>query len=79
MNCTIGQIPCAHLLDENQEHWTVYVAVTEIAINSKNNASIKKALVEVLNGEKIPLPVDLLLSRESSINPYSHTFFRKMK
>ena len=55
------------------------MAVTEIAINSKINASIKKALFEVLNGENIPLPVDLLLSRESSINPYAHTFSKKMK
>ena len=80
MNCTIGQILYAHLLDKDQEHWPDYVAVTEMAINSTINASIKKAPFEVLYGENIPLPdVDLLLFRESSINPHAHTFARKMK
>ena len=55
------------------------MAVTEIAINSTINASINKALFEVLYGENIPLPVDLLLSRESSINPHAYKFARKMK
>ena len=55
------------------------MAIKEIAINSKIDASIKKTLFEVLYRENIPLPVDLLLSRESSINPYAHTFSRKMK
>ena len=55
------------------------MAVTEMAINSTINASINKAPFEVLYGENIPLPVDLLLSRESSINPNAHNFARKMK
>ena len=79
MNCTIGQILHAHLLDKDQEHWPDYVAVTEMAINSTNNASINKAPFEVFYGENIPLPVDLLLSRESSIIPHAYTFASKMK
>ena len=55
------------------------MAATEMAINSIINASINKALFEVLYGESIPLPVVLLLSRESSINPHAHTFDSKMK
>ena len=54
------------------------MAVTEMPINSTINASINKAPFEFLYGENIPLPVDLLLFRESSINPYSHTFTSKM-
>ena len=60
MNCTIGQILCTHLLDKDQEHWSDYVAVTEMAINSTINASINKAPFEVLYSENIPLPIDLL-------------------
>ena len=55
------------------------MAVTEMAINSTINANINKAPFEVLYGEKIPLPIDLLLSIESSINPHTHIFARKMK
>ena len=62
-NCSICQIFCAHLLDENQAHWPDYLAVTKMAINSTINASIKKALFEVFYSENIPLLVDLLLSR----------------
>ena len=67
------------MLDEDQEHWPNYVAVIEMAINSTINAHISKAPFEVLYCENIPLPIDLLLSRESSINPYAHTFASKMK
>ena len=47
MNCTICQILHAYLLDEDQEHWPDYVAVTKMAINSTINASINKAPFEV--------------------------------
>ena len=70
INCTIGQILHKNLLDKHQKYCPVYMAFTEMAINSNINASIKKAPFEVLYGENIPLPVDLLLSRESSINPH---------
>ena len=43
------------------------------------NASINKALFEVLYCKKIPLPADLLLSRESHINPHAYKFASKMK
>ena len=79
MNCTIGQILPAYFLDEHQDHWPDYVAVTKMAINSIINASITQAPFEVLYGIKIPLPVDSLLSRESSINSHAHTFGRKMQ
>ena len=78
-NHTIGQICYAHILVKDQEHCTNYVAITEIAINSTFNASINKALFEFLFGENIPLLVDLLLSREFSINPHAYTFARKIK
>ena len=55
------------------------MAVTEMAINFTINASINKAPFKVFYGENIPLPIDLLLSRESSINPHAHTFASKMK
>ena len=55
------------------------MAVTEIAFNSIINASIKKAPFEVFYGENNLLLVDLLLSRESSINPHAYTFASKMK
>ena len=55
------------------------MAVTEIAINSTINASINKSPFEVIYGKNTRFPVDLLLSRESSINPHAHTFARKMQ
>ena len=78
MNRTIGQILRAHLLADDQEHWPNYVAVTEMAINSTVNASIQKAPFEVLYGENIPLPIDLLLSKESTIDPTAKKFATKM-
>ena len=48
------------------------MAVTEMAINSTINDSIYKAPFEVLYDENIPLPVDLLLSMESHINPHGY-------
>ena len=48
MSCTIGQILRIHFLDEDQEHWLDYVAVTEMAISSTINAGINKAPFEVL-------------------------------
>ena len=78
MNCTIGQIPHAHLLDRDQEPWPNYMAVTEIAINYTINASTNKVPLKVFNGENIPLAVDLLLSKESFINPHAHTFASKI-
>ena len=71
MNCTIGQILYIYLLNEDQEHWPDYVDIIEIAINSTINASIKKEPFEVLYGKYTTLPVDLLLPRESSINPHA--------
>ena len=68
-----------HLLDEDQEHWLDYLVVTEMAINSTIIARINKAPLEVLYGENILFPVDLLVSRESSINPHAYTFASKMK
>ena len=55
------------------------MAAIEITINSTINVSIQKALFEVLYGKNIPLPVDLLLSRDSAINPQEHKFARKIK
>ena len=75
MNRTIGQILGVHLLEKDQEHWPDYVAFTEMAINT----SIKKAPFKVLCSENIPLPVDLFLSREFSINPHAHMLANKMK
>ena len=40
-----------------------------MAIHSTINASIQKAPFEVLYGYNIPLLVDFLLSRDSSIKP----------
>ena len=79
MNCTLGQILPANLLDEDQKHWPDYVVITEIAINSTITASISKAFFEVPYGENIPLYVDLLLFKESSINFNAHKFARKIK
>ena len=79
MNHIIGQILYAYLLDDNQVHWPDYLAVTEMAINSTINASINKALFELLYGENTPLPVDLLLFRESSIDPHTHIFSSNIK
>ena len=79
MDCIIGQILHAYLLNKNEEHWPEYVAITEIAVNSTIDASIDKAPFEVFYGKNIPLPVDLLLFRESSINPHAHKFTSKMK
>ena len=78
MNCTIGQILHAHLLDKDQKHWANYIAVTEIAINSTNNVSNNKAIFEVFYSENILFPVNLLLCRESSIIPHAYTFAIKM-
>ena len=50
-----------------------------MSINSIINASIQKAPFEVPYGKKKPLPIDLLLSRESFINPYVHKLSSKMK
>ena len=60
-------------------HWLGYVSVTEMAINSTINASINKVPFDILYVENILLSIDLLLSRESSINPYAHNFASKMK
>ena len=61
-----------YLLNEDQEYYSAYVAITEIAINSTIKASIQKSPFEIVYSEKILLPVDLLLSRESSINTQAH-------
>ena len=79
MNLTIGQIFHAKLLDISQEHWPDCVSITEMAINFTINVRISKAPFEVLYGESILLPVDFLLSRESSINHHAHTFARLTK
>ena len=79
INCTIGQILHAHLLDKNQKHWPDYVAFTEMAINSTINASINKASFKIFHDENIPLPISLLLSRESSFNSYAQTFANNIK
>ena len=79
MNCTIGQILHVCLLYKDQEHWPDYVAITKMAISSTINANINKVPLDVLYDENIPLPWDLLLSRESCISPHAHTFANKMK
>ena len=79
MNRTIAQILHVYFLDKDQEHWPDYVAFTGMAINSTIYASITKALFEVLYGENIPLPIDLLLSRDSYIKPQANKFTSKMK
>ena len=76
MNRTIGQIFYAYLLDKVQEYWPDYVALTEMAMSSIFHASINKAPFEVFYREKIPFPVDLLLSRESCIKLHAHTFYQ---
>ena len=68
----------AYLLDDDQKHWAYYLIVTKMAINSTINASNKKTSFEVLYGEKIPLPIDFLLSKDSFINPQAHNFASKM-
>ena len=50
-----------------------------MAINSTINASINKVPFEFLYSENIPLPVDVLLSTASSINPHAHRFASKLK
>ena len=55
------------------------MAGLEMAINSTINAGIQRVPFENLYSENILLPVDLLLSRESSINPQAHKFTRKMQ
>ena len=67
------------MLDKYHEHLPNYMADIEMAINFTFNASIKNAPFEILYGENILLPIDLILSRESWINPHAHTFARKMK
>ena len=49
-----------------------------MAINFTINANFLKAPFEVLYGENIPLPVDLLLFRESSISQQAHKFASKI-
>ena len=79
MNFNIGQILYTYLLNKDQEDWFNYVAVIKMAIDSTINTSIQKAPFKVLHGENIPLPVDLLLSREFSINPQAYKFTIKLK
>ena len=75
MNHTICPILLAHLFDKDQEHWPDYVAVIEMAINE----SILKTPFEVLYSENTLFPVELLLSREPSLNSYTHKFSSKMQ
>ena len=79
MNRTIGQILRTHLVDQDQANWPNFIALAELAINSTVNASINKAPFEVLYGENIPLPVDLLLARDSTIDPHASSFATKMQ
>ena len=79
MNCNIGQILYAHLLNKDQEHWPDYMTITKMAINSTTNERILKPPFEVLYGKNIPLTIELLFSRESSINPLAYRFHSKMK
>ena len=55
-----------------------YMAVTKMAINSTINERIQAPLKVFYDGN-ISLPVDLLLSKESSINPQAHNSTSKMK
>ena len=71
MNCTIGESLLANLLDKDQERWPDYVAVNKMAINSIISTSIWKSILKS-SGENTPLSVDLLLSKESSINPHTY-------
>ena len=50
-----------------------------MAINSFINARINKVPFKILFGDKIPLPVNLLLYRESTINPYTYAFIKKVR
>ena len=50
-----------------------------MSITSIINASIQKAPSEVLYSENTPLPINFLLSRESSINLQAHKFAIKIK
>ena len=77
MNRTIGQILCTHWLDKDQDHWSTHVTVTEMTINSTINSSINKAPFEVLYGENLLLPVDLMFPRDSSINPILIIFLER--
>ena len=51
MNCTNGQILYAYLLDKDQIHWSDYLDITEMAINSTINVSINKVPFEVFCGK----------------------------
>ena len=50
-----------------------------MAINFTVNASIKKAPFKVLYNKIIAFFIDLLLRRESSINPHTYNYARKTK
>ena len=50
-----------------------------MAINTTVNASIGKAPFEVLYGGNIPMPVDIILSNQSTVDPYATTFASKMQ
>ena len=56
------------MLDKDQEDWPNCIAVTKIAINFTMNVNIQKPSFKVLYDENILLLIDLLLSREFSIN-----------
>ena len=50
-----------------------------MAINFTINAIIQKAPFEVIYRVNIPLLVNLLLSREPSLNPHTYKFASKIK
>ena len=50
-----------------------------MAIISTINVTIQKTPFEVIYGETIPLPIDLVLYRETSINPHTHKLASKLK
>ena len=58
---------------------TDYMAIIKMVINFTINASNQKAPFEILYGKTIPLLVDFLLSRESSINLQAHKSSTKIK
>ena len=79
MNHTFGAILQAHLLDEDQKHRPNFMAITEMAINSTINTRVKKAPFEIFYGKSIPFPIDLLFSRELSIDLQADSFTSKIK
>ena len=67
------------MLDKSQVCWPNHLSGMELAFNSTINASIQKVPFKVINVKNVSLPIDMLLSRESSFKPQANEFAGKMK